>query len=55
MKRHRPPTRPDLEASALPMFSRTEDPGEQVAASLGIPFLRFVDGWPTFAQPRVES
>ncbi len=49
-------TRPDLEARALPMPTLlTGNPGQALAAALGLPYLRIVNGRPTILRPPEES
>lgn len=50
----RPRTRPDLEARALPMIGKTDEPGHQAAAELGLPYLRMVNGKPTIIRPEAS-
>jgi hypothetical protein len=47
-------TRPEIEASALPIPTEALEPGEEVAARLGIPYMRLIDGRPTIMRTHEE-
>jgi hypothetical protein len=49
----RPRTRPDLEARVLPMH--TPEMAPLMAARLGVPVMRVVDGRPSIIRPSEES
>lgn len=48
-------TRPELEASALPRPTKAAEPGDSIAARLGIPYMRLIDGRPTILRPVEEA
>ena len=52
---YRDRTRPDAAARALPMPTKSDEPGLEAATALGLPYMRLINGRPTLIRPGQES